>query len=36
MAKPNGALCNLNCKYCFYTPKKKLYKDTELEMSDEV
>jgi len=36
MAKPNGALCNLNCKYCFYSPKKDLYQDSEMQMSDEV
>lgn len=36
MAKPNGPQCNLNCKYCFYSPKKDLYPDKSLKMSDEV
>jgi serine-type anaerobic sulfatase-maturating enzyme len=36
MAKPMGAICNLNCKYCFYTPKKELYPNMPLGMSDEV
>jgi uncharacterized protein len=25
LAKPTGPLCNLNCKYCFYLEKEKLY-----------
>ena len=25
MAKPVGALCNLNCTYCFYLEKKAFY-----------
>lgn len=25
MAKPMGPICNLDCKYCFYLEKEKLY-----------
>jgi uncharacterized protein len=35
MAKPTGAMCNLACKYCFYTSKRKLYPNDDLRMSDE-
>ena len=37
MAKPIGAICNLDCKYCFYLEKEKLYPPNEhFRMSDEV
>jgi uncharacterized protein len=28
MSKPIGPICNLNCKYCFYLEKEKLYPNT--------
>ncbi len=37
MTKPMGALCNLDCKYCFYLEKEKLYPENEnFKMSDDV
>ena len=36
MVKPTGAVCNLNCSYCFYLDKKSLYPDGKFRMSDEV
>jgi len=36
MLKPVGATCNLNCKYCFYLSKKRLYPDSHLRMTDEL
>ena len=27
MAKPSGPICNINCRYCFYLEKEKLYRE---------
>lgn len=36
LAKPTGAICNLDCKYCFYLTKENLYPGSKFRMSDEV
>jgi uncharacterized protein len=37
LTKPIGPICNLNCKYCFYLEKEKLYPgERQWRMSDEV
>lgn len=37
MSKPIGPICNLDCKYCFYLEKEKLYPDTrKWKMDDDV
>jgi len=37
MTKPIGPICNLDCKYCFYLEKEKLFPTNEnFKMSDEV
>lgn len=36
MVKPVGALCNLDCKYCFYLSKTRLYPGSGFHMNDEL
>ncbi len=35
MTKPRGAICNLDCDYCFYLRKEALYPGASFRMSDE-
>jgi uncharacterized protein len=36
LAKPTGAVCNLDCAYCFFLSKEMLYPDSDFRMSDAV
>jgi uncharacterized protein len=36
LAKPTGAACNLDCRYCFYLSKEALYPGSRFRMSDDV
>ncbi len=36
MAKPTGAICNLDCEYCFFLSKEQLYEDSDFRMSPAV
>lgn len=36
MVKGSGAQCNLDCKYCYYLSKEKLYPGSSFRMSDEI
>jgi uncharacterized protein len=36
LAKPTGAICNLNCKYCFFLSKEMLYPGSRFRMADEL
>ena len=35
LAKPTGAICNLDCTYCFFLSKEALYPDSPFRMTDE-
>jgi uncharacterized protein len=34
LAKPTGAVCNLECKYCFFLSKEMLYPESHFRMAD--
>ena len=34
MAKPTGAICNLDCSYCFFLAKEELYPGSDFRMSE--
>lgn len=36
MLKPRGAICDLDCSYCYYLKKEALYPDSDFRMSEEV
>lgn len=36
LAKPTGAICNLNCSYCFFLDKEQLYPGSRFRMNDEL
>jgi len=36
LAKPTGAICNLDCEYCFFLSKEALYPGSRFRMADEL
>jgi uncharacterized protein len=36
LAKPTGAVCNLDCAYCFFLSKEMLYRGSRFRMADEL
>jgi uncharacterized protein len=36
LGKPTGAICNLDCSYCFFLSKEELYPGSSFRMSDEL
>jgi uncharacterized protein len=36
LVKPTGAICNLDCKYCFFLSKEMLYPGSRFQMADDL
>ncbi len=36
MTKPRGAICNLDCAYCYYLAKERLYEGSRFKMADDL
>lgn len=36
MTKPSGAVCNLDCKYCYFLSKEMMYPGSRFRMADEI
>ncbi|MBW1902530.1 MAG: anaerobic sulfatase maturase [Deltaproteobacteria bacterium] len=36
MTKPRGAICNLDCKYCYFLKKEAIYPRSDFRMSEEI
>ena len=36
LAKPTGAICNLDCEYCFFLAKEQLYPGSKFRMTDDL
>lgn len=36
LAKPTGAICNLDCEYCFFLTKEQLYPGSKFRMTDDL
>ena len=36
LAKPSGAICNLDCSYCFFLSKEELYPGSSFRMGEDL
>jgi uncharacterized protein len=36
LAKPTGATCNLDCKYCFFLSKEMIYPGNRFRVADDL